>query len=93
MESVVSQHERDGRAWKAEWVALPEVCLLSGTALALGVGLVEGLEVHSDRMAANVRAYLGDTQNPSDTGFAADMVDMTVARARRARAEESHTWP
>ena len=28
MESMVAQHERDGRAWKAEWVALPEVCLL-----------------------------------------------------------------
>ncbi|WP_326644177.1 adenylosuccinate lyase family protein [Streptosporangium sp. NBC_01755] len=93
MESVVSQHERDGRAWKAEWVALPEVCLLSGTALALGVGLVEGLEVHSDRMAANVRTYLGDTQNPSDTGSATGMVDLVVARARRIRTEEPHSWP
>ena len=23
-----SAHERDGRGWKAEWVALPEICLL-----------------------------------------------------------------
>jgi adenylosuccinate lyase len=93
MESVVTQHERDGRAWKAEWIALPEACLLSGTALALGVGLVEGLEVHSDRMAANMRTYLGDTQNPSDTGFATGMVDLVVERAQRARAEETHSWP
>ncbi|MEV4102490.1 adenylosuccinate lyase family protein [Nonomuraea sp. NPDC049649] len=93
MESVVSQHERDGRAWKAEWVALPEACLLAGTALRLGVQLVEGLEVHADRMAANMRTYLGDTQNPSDTGAATDMVDMVVSRARKARAEESPSWP
>ena len=35
MESLVSAHERDGRAWKAEWVALPEVCLLTGAALSI----------------------------------------------------------
>lgn len=93
LESVVSQHERDGRAWKAEWVALPEVCLLSSTALELAVRLVEGLEVRSDRMAANMRTHLGGTQNPSDTGAATDMVDLVVARARGARAEESPSWP
>jgi adenylosuccinate lyase len=93
LESVVSQHERDGRAWKAEWVALPEVCLLAGKALALGIELVEGLEVHSGRMAANLRTYLGDTQNPSDPGLAAEMVDLVVARARRARTEEPPVWP
>ena len=31
-EGVPAQHERDGRAW-AEWVALPEVCPLTSTAL------------------------------------------------------------
>ena len=34
LEGMVGQHERDGRSWKAEWVALPEVCLLSTTAAA-----------------------------------------------------------
>ncbi len=28
LEAMVQQHERDGRGWKTEWVALPEVCLL-----------------------------------------------------------------
>ena len=28
-EAVVQQHERDGRGWKAEWVAWPETCLLA----------------------------------------------------------------
>ena len=31
-EAVVEQHERDGRGWKAEWVAWPEICLLTGRA-------------------------------------------------------------
>jgi adenylosuccinate lyase len=91
-ESVVSQHERDGRAWKAEWVALPEVCLLTGSSLAIGRQLVEGLEVNTHRMAENVRIYLGDTQNPSDPGAAAAMVDLVVARARTARLDEAAEW-
>ena len=28
LEGMVGGHERDGRSWKAEWVALPEVCQL-----------------------------------------------------------------
>ena len=34
MEGMVAAHERDGRGWKAEWVALPEVCLLTAAARA-----------------------------------------------------------
>ena len=30
------QHERDGRGWKAEWVAWPEACLLTTAALQIG---------------------------------------------------------
>jgi adenylosuccinate lyase len=93
MESLVSAHERDGRAWKAEWVALPEVCLLTGAALSIGRDLLDGLEVNVERMAANVGTYLGATQNPSDTGAAGAMVDFVVDRARRARAEEATSWP
>jgi adenylosuccinate lyase len=53
-EGMVSGHERDGRSWKAEWMALPEVALTAGTAAALGADLVEGLVVHTDRMRANL---------------------------------------
>jgi adenylosuccinate lyase len=59
MEGQVQLHERDGRAWKAEWVALPEVCLLTSAALHLGIACVEGLEVDADRMRANVGAAQG----------------------------------
>ena len=59
MEGQVQLHERDGRPWKAEWVALPEVCLLTSASLRLAIGCVEGLEVDADRMSANVAAGRG----------------------------------
>jgi adenylosuccinate lyase len=59
LEGIVGQHERDGRSWKAEWVALPEVCLLTSTALQLTVELLEGLEVDPQAMLANLDSYTG----------------------------------
>jgi adenylosuccinate lyase len=54
VEGMVCGHERDGRAWKAEWVALPDVALASGTAAALAADLVDGLVVHPARMRQNL---------------------------------------
>ena len=59
LEGMVGAHERDGRSWKAEWVALPEVCLLTATATCLAVQLVEGLEVD----AVTMRRNLGDASS------------------------------
>jgi adenylosuccinate lyase len=59
LEAQVDLHERDGRSWKAEWVALPEVCLLTATSLRLAIQCVEGLEVDAARMAANTVAAGG----------------------------------
>ena len=56
LEAMVQIHERDGRGWKAEWLAFPELCLLTSTALALALDLVRGLEVDAERMRANVDA-------------------------------------
>jgi adenylosuccinate lyase len=59
LEGMVHDHERDGAAWKAEWVFLPEACLVAGAALALGVELVAGLQVDAARMARNLREQEG----------------------------------
>ena len=59
VEGMVHEHERDGRAWKAEWVVLPEACLFTGAALAFGTTLLDGLVVHADRMRANLDASGG----------------------------------
>ena len=59
LEGMVGQHERDGRSWKAEWVALPEVCLLTAAALKLTVELLENLRVDTAAMLANLDSYTG----------------------------------
>jgi adenylosuccinate lyase len=59
LEAMVQLHERDGRGWKAEWFALPEVCLLTCTAVATARDLIDGLEVDVARMAANIDACSG----------------------------------
>jgi adenylosuccinate lyase len=59
LEGMVAEHERDGRAWKTEWAAFPEVCLLTGTALALARRLLAGLEVDAQAMARNLEASRG----------------------------------
>ncbi|HVL04358.1 MAG TPA: adenylosuccinate lyase family protein [Acidimicrobiales bacterium] len=59
LEGMTQIHERDGRGWKAEWVAFPEVCLLAGVSLQTAIGLLAGLEVEVEAMAANVPAGAG----------------------------------
>jgi adenylosuccinate lyase len=59
LEGLVALHERDGRGWKAEWLWLPESCLLTAAALGFAARLLEGLDVRVDRMRANLDAQRG----------------------------------
>src|SRR5262249_4751094 len=59
VEAVAQQHERDGRGWKAEWVALPETCLLATAALQIAIGLLAGLEVNAGAMRRNLAQHGG----------------------------------
>jgi adenylosuccinate lyase len=54
-EALAQQHERDGRGWKAEWVAFPEVCLLATAALEATTGILAGLTVNTAAMRENLR--------------------------------------
>jgi adenylosuccinate lyase len=56
-EAMVVGHERDGRGWKAEWIALPEVCLLTGVALRLTHRLLSGLVVNEEMMRTNLNSH------------------------------------
>jgi adenylosuccinate lyase len=58
-ECLVHDHERDGRSWKAEWHALPELTMAAGKAHALLAALLEGIEVCAERMRANLEASGG----------------------------------
>ncbi|KAG0605262.1 hypothetical protein M758_9G044000 [Ceratodon purpureus] len=54
MEAAVADHERSTGPWEIEWIALPEIFLLSSGALAQTRMLLEGLEVDEKRMRANL---------------------------------------
>jgi adenylosuccinate lyase len=58
-EGIAQQHERDGRGWKAEWVALPEACLLAAAALQFAIGLLAGLTVDAEAMRRNLDRHGG----------------------------------
>jgi 3-carboxy-cis,cis-muconate cycloisomerase len=48
------EHERGGGAWQAEWDALSRALSLTGGAAAALREALDGLEVHADRMRANL---------------------------------------
>lgn len=53
LEAMVVEHDRDGRAWRMDWVSIPEVSCYTGAGLSLAIGLLEGLKVESTRMREN----------------------------------------
>ena len=81
LEGMEHQHERDGRSWKAEWVALPELCELTVVATAIGRRLVGGLEVHADRMAANLAAGGVDLRSEQILAALAPLLGKHAAQA------------
>ena len=58
-ETMVGDHERDGRTWKTEWVLLPELSHYLLAQLGLARGLAASIEVDTEAMAANLET-MGD---------------------------------
>ena len=58
-EGMLQEHERDGRAWKAEWLALPETCMCLGKALELARTMLSGLVVNAGAMLRNLDSTKG----------------------------------
>ena len=54
LEAAVADHERSTGPWQIEWIALPEIFLLASGALAQSRKLLDGLEVDTARMRANL---------------------------------------
>jgi 3-carboxy-cis,cis-muconate cycloisomerase len=78
--SVVQEHERAFGAWHAEWPALVGALGYTGGAVEGARRALDGLEVHEDRMRANLEASgLGD-----DVGSAEVLVDAALAHYREA---------
>ncbi len=54
LDAMVEDHERSTGPWEIEWIAVPEIFLLSAGALAQSRFLVSGLQVDPVRMRANL---------------------------------------
>jgi 3-carboxy-cis,cis-muconate cycloisomerase len=52
-------HERATGPWEIEWITLPSIFTLAAGALNQAVFVLKGLEVHPDRMRANLDATHG----------------------------------
>ena len=59
LEGMVCEHERDGRAWKTEWLVVPEVAMSFAACVDAGARMLEGLRADTGRMLANLRAHRG----------------------------------
>jgi len=54
LEAQIEDHERATGPWEIEWIALPEIFMLSAGALAQTRFLVEGLQVYPEKMRKNL---------------------------------------
>jgi 3-carboxy-cis,cis-muconate cycloisomerase len=59
LEAVVEDHERSTGPWEIEWIALPEIFLLAGGALAQARHILGGLHVDPKRMLENLAITKG----------------------------------
>jgi len=91
LESVAQEHERAAGAWHAEWAALSRAIAAAGGAAAALRRSLDGLEVDTARMRANLgdetlseaRRFGIDAAGPEDyLGSADAFVDRALARHR-----------
>jgi len=79
VETMVQEHERDARGWKAEWAVFPELCHYACAATAMSRSLVEGLEVDADKMLTNLRSGSADSE---------EMLRVLAAHVGKHRAQD-----
>ena len=59
LDAMVEDHERSTGPWEIEWIAVPEIYLLTAGALQQARSLLAGLEVDAARMRANLEITQG----------------------------------
>ncbi|MEQ5111880.1 adenylosuccinate lyase [Providencia vermicola] len=53
-ESMHVEHERDAMSWRAEWIALPEICIYLSAQLKNALAVIEGVTVNEKQMRRNL---------------------------------------
>ena len=59
LDGMVAEHERDGRAWKTEWLVVPETGMYTAACVSLGARMLDGLVADPGRMLANIGQHRG----------------------------------
>jgi adenylosuccinate lyase len=59
LEGMVVEHERDGRAWKTEWLLVPEAGMAFAASMDLAARMLDGLCPDPGRMLANIDSHRG----------------------------------
>ncbi|WP_436775320.1 3-carboxy-cis,cis-muconate cycloisomerase [Yinghuangia sp. YIM S09857] len=88
-QSLMSEDERSGGGWQAEWQLLRECLRLTGGAAHTAVELAAGLEVRADRMRANVDLTGGQLVSERVAAVLAPLLGK--AAAKRLLSEASDT--
>ncbi len=58
-ESLMVEHERDAMSWRAEWIALPEICIYLSAQLSIAKNVLKGLVVKPENMLRNLNLQGG----------------------------------
>lgn len=58
-QTLLQEHERSGSAWTQEWFQLPQQLMASSVALRHALDGLRFIEIHDQRMRANLDAYNG----------------------------------
>lgn len=58
-QSMHVEHERDAMSWRAEWIALPEICLYLSAQLKGAIHILQGVKVNKERMLKNLQSQGG----------------------------------
>lgn len=90
------QHQRDGAAWFAEWLTLPQLCLTTSAALQRALRLTEQLQPDTEVMHRNVQTGLGLIYAEALTFALTEVMSRPDAQAKtkalcaQARATKTH---
>jgi adenylosuccinate lyase len=59
LDGMVCEHERDGRAWKTEWLVIPETAMAFAACVASAAQMLDGLRADPERMRRNLDSHHG----------------------------------
>jgi adenylosuccinate lyase len=59
LDAMGCEHERDGRAWKTEWLVVPETAMYFAACVDSGARMLGGLRVDTGRMLQNIGQHRG----------------------------------